>query len=134
MQQVRLKWLEQQAHPARERVWDRMAWVSVVSSRVAVDWHRARSRDHRLREKLAARWSHAPSVEPERDRVLALAVADELEGLSMVQRQVLLLRFYADLPVADIAQALGVPEGTVKSRLHGAVSTLGARLREREVI
>jgi RNA polymerase sigma-70 factor (ECF subfamily) len=44
------------------------------------------------------------------------------------------LRFYADLPVKDIAAALDVPEGTVKSRLHAAVNAMRERLRETEVI
>lgn len=135
VQQVRLKWLEQQADPTREQVRDPGAWLSVVASRVAVDWHRARAREQGLRQRLSARWSHTPPVDhPEQDRVLALAVAEGLELLSGVQRQVLLLRFYADLPVAEIAAVLGVAEGTVKSRLHDAVTALGARLRERKVI
>lgn len=45
-----------------------------------------------------------------------------------------MLRFYADLPVRAIAEELGIPEGTVKSRLHTAVRMLRARLREGEVV
>jgi RNA polymerase sigma-70 factor (ECF subfamily) len=47
---------------------------------------------------------------------------------------VLVLRFYADLPVRGIAEELGIPEGTVKSRLHTAVRALRARLHEDEVV
>ncbi|MYU63750.1 sigma factor-like helix-turn-helix DNA-binding protein, partial [Streptomyces sp. SID69] len=50
------------------------------------------------------------------------------------QRQVVVLRFYADLPVRAIADELGIPEGTVKSRLHTAVRLLRARLHEGEVV
>ncbi len=49
-------------------------------------------------------------------------------------RQVLVLRFYADLPVRGIAEELGIPEGTVKSRLHSAVRALRDRLHEDEVV
>jgi RNA polymerase sigma-70 factor, ECF subfamily len=38
------------------------------------------------------------------------------------------LRFYADFTVPEIAAAMAVPEGTVKSRLHRAVSELRRRL------
>lgn len=105
----------------------------VVASRVAIDWHRGNKRDDGLRGRLAAQWSSKPEPAPE-DRVLAMAVAQGMDGLPEQQKQVLVLRFYADLPVKDIAAALDVPEGTVKSRLHAAVNAMRERLRETEVI
>ncbi|MDD4336726.1 MAG: sigma-70 family RNA polymerase sigma factor, partial [Firmicutes bacterium] len=39
-------------------------------------------------------------------------------------REALVLRFYEDLSIREIAEALGIPEGTVKSRLHTAVRRL----------
>ncbi|MEW2811259.1 sigma-70 family RNA polymerase sigma factor [Streptomyces massasporeus] len=130
VQQVRVKLLE-----TKGRVRNLQAWLSVVASRVAVDWHRNRMRDESLREKLAARWQDRPPAgESEDSRLLALTVAEELEGLPTAQRQVLALRYYADLSVRDIAHRLSVPEGTVKSRLHHAVAALGQRLRDMEVI
>ncbi|MGW0712319.1 RNA polymerase sigma factor [Streptomyces sp. NPDC002643] len=135
VQQVQLKLLETRARRSGEVIRKRRAWLSVVASRVAVDWHRARARDAGLHDRLAARWRQRPPVEhSEEDRLLALAVADGLEGLPAVQRQILALRFYTDLPVRDIARLLDIPEGTVKSRLHTAVAAIGARLREMEVI
>lgn len=134
VQQVRLKLLEEQADPARPPVRNPAAWLSVVASRVAVDWHRARRRDDRLRERLAARWLRRPPDHPEEHRVLALVVADGLDALPALQRQVLILRFYVDLPVRDIARLLDVPEGTVKSRLNGAVLALRTALCKMEVI
>ncbi len=70
----------------------------------------------------------------EDDRVLEMAVAAGLERLSLTQRQVIVLRFFCDLPVRYIAVALDIPEGTVKSRLHGAVPAMRDRLREDDVI
>ncbi|MFI1333537.1 RNA polymerase sigma factor [Streptomyces sp. NPDC020845] len=134
VQQVRLKLLEEQAKPEQPEIREPMAWLTAVASRVAVDWHRARTRDAGLRERLAARWSRRPPPEhPEEHRVLALTVSRGLEGLSAVQRQVLTLRYYADLPVRDIAALLDVPEGTVKSRLHSAVAALRTQLHDMEV-
>lgn len=40
------------------------------------------------------------------------------------QREVLLLRFVNDLSLREIASVLDIPVGTVKSRLHQAISTL----------
>jgi RNA polymerase sigma-70 factor (ECF subfamily) len=44
------------------------------------------------------------------------------------QRAVLVLRFYLDLSLVDIAMSLGLPEGTVKSRLHRGLASLRAAL------
>jgi RNA polymerase sigma-70 factor (ECF subfamily) len=47
-----------------------------------------------------------------------------LAGLPEGQREALLMRFVDGMSLAEIAEALGVPEGTVKSRLHNAIATL----------
>jgi RNA polymerase sigma-70 factor, ECF subfamily len=49
-----------------------------------------------------------------------------LVSLSAEQRQVLELRFFADLELAEIALVIGVSLGTVKSRLHRAIQALRA--------
>lgn len=51
-------------------------------------------------------------------------VVQAIQQLSFIYRETLVLRFYEDLPIRDIAEALGIPEGTVKSRLHTAVRRL----------
>jgi len=47
-------------------------------------------------------------------------------GLPDGQREVLLLRFVEDLSLLEIAAALDIPTGTVKSRLHHALAALRA--------
>jgi len=132
VQQVRLRLLERAAR-GHEAPRDVSAWAAVVASNLAMDWHRARHRQDRLGERLAAlRQADQPSGED--TSVLSLAVAQGLDGLPDTQRQVVVLRFYADLPVRAIAEELGVPEGTVKSRLHTAVRALRVRLHEDEVV
>ena len=133
VQQVRLRLLEQAARPGQEPIRDPIAWAVVVASRVAIDWHRGNKRDDGLRDRLAAQWTNKPEPAPE-DRVLAMVVAQGMDALPEQHKQVLVLRFYADLPVKDIAVALDVPEGTVKSRLHAAVNAMRTVLREKEVI
>ena len=48
--------------------------------------------------------------------------------LSPDHRQVIALRYFADLTVPEVARALGVREGTVKSRIHRALAVLRERL------
>jgi RNA polymerase sigma-70 factor (ECF subfamily) len=98
-----------------------------------MDWHRAKRRQERLGERLASLRQPADARD-EDSSVLSLAVARGLDELPDAQRQVLVLRFYADLSVRGIAEELGIPEGTVKSRLHAAVRALRARLHEDEVV
>ncbi|MFF9237506.1 RNA polymerase sigma factor [Streptomyces sp. NPDC014801] len=131
VQQVRLRLLERAAK-GEESPRDVSAWAAVVASNLAMDWHRARRRQERLGERLAA--LREPSGGGEESRVLSLAVARGLDELPDAQRQILVLRFYGDLPVRTIAEQLGIPEGTVKSRLHTAVRALRSRLHEDEVV
>lgn len=55
-----------------------------------------------------------------------------LTNLSEDHREVLLLRFVDELSLAEIAEAIGVPLGTVKSRLHHALETLRTDERAKE--
>ncbi|MEU9341490.1 sigma-70 family RNA polymerase sigma factor [Streptomyces sp. NPDC048278] len=132
VQQVRLRLLERAAS-GQEAPRDVSAWAAVVASRLAMDWHRAKRRQERLGERLASLRQPDPAS-GEDSKLLSVAVARGLDELPDAQRQILVLRFYADLPVRDIAGELGIPEGTVKSRLHTAVRALRARLHEDEVV
>ncbi|MGW7543896.1 RNA polymerase sigma factor [Streptomyces sp. NPDC054770] len=132
VQQVRLRLLERAAG-GQEAPRDVSAWAAVVASHLAMDWHRAKRRQERLGERLAALRQPDPTA-GEDSRLLSVAVARGLDELPDAQRQILVLRFYADLPVRGIAEELGIPEGTVKSRLHTAVRALRARLHEDEVV
>lgn len=64
----------------------------------------------------------------------ALADTDEvftaLRSLPERQRTVVVLRFYEDLPEKDIAAAMGISIGTVKSTLHRGLERLRAELGE----
>jgi len=51
-------------------------------------------------------------------------LAGVLAALPEPQREVLLMRFVDDMSLKEIAAALEIPEGTVKSRLHHALQTL----------
>jgi RNA polymerase sigma factor (sigma-70 family) len=61
--------------------------------------------------------------EPEADEVWQL-----VQALPTVQRAVVVLRFYEDLGVADIALLLGRPPSTVRSDLRRALTKLKEQL------
>jgi RNA polymerase sigma-70 factor (ECF subfamily) len=60
----------------------------------------------------------------------AAAIHAGLDKLSPPHREALALFFLQDLDIQEIASVLGIPPGTVKSRLHHAKKALGAILRE----
>jgi RNA polymerase sigma factor (sigma-70 family) len=74
--------------------------------------------------------------EPDVDRIAARLTAQAarrelaaaLARLSPDQRDVLLLHAWAELDYEQVAEALGVPVGTVRSRLHRARSVLRGAL------
>jgi RNA polymerase sigma-70 factor (ECF subfamily) len=60
----------------------------------------------------------------------ASALTQAMRKLSEAQREVIVLRFYEDLKLHEMAAQLGVSTGTVKSRLHYAVRELQKLLPE----
>jgi RNA polymerase sigma-70 factor (ECF subfamily) len=97
---------------------------------------RARSRPAALawlpffeRDRLVARQDNLPSPEPspaeDAARNETSAHLRECVGrLPEKHRRIILLRFYEDASLQDMAQVLGCPVGTVKSRLHHALEKL----------
>jgi RNA polymerase sigma-70 factor, ECF subfamily len=69
---------------------------------------------------------------PGADDLGSVVDRDQLERgfrrLSVDHRAVVVLHHYLDLPLSEVAEALGVPEGTVRSRLHYAMRGLRAAL------
>jgi len=59
-------------------------------------------------------------------------VQQAIEKLTDKQRAVVILRYFWDLPYAEIAQILDVPLGTVKSRIDLALKTLRRVMQEQE--
>ena len=58
------------------------------------------------------------------------AIRIGLAALPADLRATIVFRFFADFTVPEIAEAMAIPEGTVKSRLHRAVSELRRCLPE----
>jgi RNA polymerase sigma-70 factor (ECF subfamily) len=67
----------------------------------------------------------APPVNDPTDRLAASeAVRGAIEQLPTRQRLAVTLRYYADLPLVDVAAAMGCAVGTAKSTLHAALTHL----------
>ncbi len=91
-----------------------------VVKNLALSERRRRSRFAGDSQALDARAAPVPVARDGGREQLAEVVAN----LSDAHREVLLMRFVDDMTLAEIAGALGVPVGTVKSRLHNALRLL----------
>ena len=94
--------------------------------RVGLNWARGVFRKRRYEllsdlETASDSWVDAP---PDADLIEAVG------RLSLRQRTVVVARYYLDFSTAEVAKSLGVPEGTVKSRLSRALDQLGRELGE----
>lgn len=112
---------------------DRLApWLYTVARNVAISHGRSLSR-RRARDAAAHGTVLHPTPDASREplalRRLELAgLQAALAELPEPQREVVLLKLTGGLSHAEIAALQGVPVGTVKSRLHGAIGALRRRL------
>jgi RNA polymerase sigma-70 factor (ECF subfamily) len=103
-------------------------WLFAVARNLIID----RRRQAQRRDEAPAAALEELSAVDELDRALdAWQVADALAALSAEHRAVLVETYYRGRSVAEAAERLGVPPGTVKSRTYYALRSLRLRLEER---
>lgn len=109
-----LRWRKVGPLPYRE------AWIARVAANLALDAIRRRKRT------VAPTPDTVP--DPAETAVLRLALAAALGALSTRQREVVVLRFLADQPEAQVASSLGISINTVKKHSVRGVAALRLRL------
>jgi RNA polymerase sigma-70 factor (ECF subfamily) len=102
------------------------AWVQRVALNLVISAARERRRVWRWRHELAPA---ATDLAADGGRTRA-RLLEELQALSPRQRAVVILYYLEDRPVGEVADALGVPAGTVKSDLARARKRLAASMQE----
>ena len=88
----------------------------------------ARRSQKRVSSKAPEEMPETPSGAFEESLTRRLSVSEALQGMTFVERSAVLLRDYLQLSYQEMASALGVPLGTVKSRLFEARKQLQRRL------
>ena len=106
-----------------------VAYVQRMLANEVASMHRPRSAAEGPTDRLQDLPGAPRQAGPEDAVVNAQVVWQALEALSERQRSVVVLRYYADLSEAEIADTLGIAPGTVKSHAHAALAALGATLR-----
>jgi RNA polymerase sigma-70 factor (sigma-E family) len=117
-------------YAARGRLRDDETEVVAYLNRIVVNEVRSRHR----RQAVARR---SPQPVPSEAGYDPMAAHDDrsavLQGLATVpqrQREALVLRYWMDLPLADIARLMGVRVGTVKSQISRGLDAVGSAIRQ----
>jgi RNA polymerase sigma-70 factor (ECF subfamily) len=106
-------------------------WLFTVAHHAAVDAHRARAaRPTEVGDAVLAAVPSADEIDHTLDR---LVISEAMASLSTEHRAVLVETYYRGRSVAEAAEVLGVPAGTVKSRTFYALRALKLALVERGV-
>jgi RNA polymerase sigma-70 factor (ECF subfamily) len=103
-------------------------FIFTIARRLAIDlWRRPSSRTPDPDQQ-------ALPTDDQIDRLVTrLGVRDALDSLSSAHRQVLELSYRDQLKQTEIAERLGIPLGTVKTRSHHALRLLKSELQRRDI-
>jgi RNA polymerase sigma-70 factor, ECF subfamily len=117
-------------------------WLYAIATNLAHNYHtRAETRRTVIVETDSTATNEMEAVEAEMplpeaqliagetERESAQAVARALAALPDHQREVVVLRYYQEWSLAEIAEALSIPVGTVKSRLSLGLRSLRVQMR-----
>jgi RNA polymerase sigma-70 factor (ECF subfamily) len=96
------------------------SWIYGIATNLTRDLFRRRMTRERALRDLATQPPAAPRV----DSVDRGELREHIAELPENMRAVLLLRYYEGMSEAEMAEVLGIPRGTVKSRLHAALRKL----------
>ena len=133
------------AQEAMVRVWRRAptfdpgkasvaTWIFTIARNLRIDHLRRRARTSGESHERAEAPDDAPPADDEFDRKSRDARLRRIFGkLPPNQQRVVLLHFYEDEPHSAIARRLGLPLGTVKSRLRLAFARIRRELEESEL-
>jgi RNA polymerase sigma-70 factor (ECF subfamily) len=100
-------------------------WLFAILRNVVIDLGRARASRPRVAEG-----GVEPSVEPLEQALLAWQVEEAMRRIGEDHRRVLLETHFRARPYAEVAAELGVPEGTIKSRVYYGLKALRVALEE----
>ena len=109
-----------------------IAWLAVIARNTSVDLVRAEERAGRRMQRATLTMTPTSHILDDHGESTAnqSAVAAALAQLPDEQRRPIELAFYKDLSYTQVAEELGQPEGTVKSRIRRGMQRLAELLEE----
>ena len=101
------------------------AWLLGIARNLVREYRRRAARD-----RTTALTENQPAIAPPAEDPRLEAMRQAMARLPEAQREVLEMRLADGLTYVEIAEALSIPVGTVRSRLHHAVAELRRRVAE----
>jgi RNA polymerase sigma-70 factor (ECF subfamily) len=101
-------------------------WLFAILRNVVIDMGRARA----SRPRVGPETGIEPSVEPLEQALVAWQVEEAMRRIGEDHRRVLLETHFRARPYAEVAEEMGVPEGTIKSRVYYGLKALRVALEE----
>lgn len=103
------------------------AWALTIARRKSIDWIREQQRERKYARKLQAEAEAEPNMETgnsEEPADLLTIIQNGIQQLPPTQRIVLNMFYLENLTLKEVSHVLGIPEGTIKSRLFTARESL----------
>lgn len=106
-----------------------VAWLNAVSANTAIDCCRKLTRQKNLRDinEIYVQTSSPKNYQHD-EALIQQHIRKALEEISVNQRTAFILRYFEDMPTAEIARRLGCAEGTVRVHISRSLLALRSKL------
>lgn len=112
-------------------------WLYTIAANLAIDYHRSKARqpvyvfedEDVIEARLVATDISSNPEKQLEDKERGRIIREAVDELSSKQKAVFMLTRYEGLQIREVAEALGMAEGTVKIHLHRAMKKLQTLLR-----
>lgn len=112
-------------------------WLYTIASNLSIDYHRSKARqpvyvledEETIETKLVASDISSNPEKQLEDKERGELIREAVDELSAKQKTVFMLARYEGMQIKEVAETLGMAEGTVKIHLHRAIKKLQTLLR-----
>ena len=112
-------------------------WLYTIASNLSIDYHRSKARqpvyiledEEIIETKLVATDISSNPEKQLEDKERGRLIREAVDELSAKQKTVFMLARYEGMQIKEVAETLGMAEGTVKIHLHRAIKKLQTLLR-----
>jgi len=109
-----------------------VAWLNTVTANTAIDyyrkWIKQGNRLNRDRAHIRAVADERTGDQQPDNAIIHQRMYEALEEMTVNQRTALVLRYFEDVPIAEIARILGCTKGTVRTHIRRSLLALRAKL------